>query len=160
MRVDPLKLAKKIKIPEVRNRLLDKIMSFAVPFNRGLGLKIKKFDANEMQVILPARRARQNHVGSAHACSLALLGEYCAGVLIAENFPFEKYRMIIGELQIQYSKQGRGPLLGQALAPQKWPELIDGEAWVEMQTRITNEKAEEIAVCKTKWQIKEWDKVR
>ena len=61
---------------------------------------------------------------------------------------------------MSYHKQGRGTLTARATLDA--PELAfeAGEAWVEMITEITDEKNEKVSTCKTKWQLKEWQKVR
>lgn len=144
----------------VRRRVLDVMLNIGIPFNRWLGLRIKTFESDKVVIESPETVLRRNHVGTAHACALALIGEYPAGLLVAQKFPLEKYRMIIGKLEIEYHKAGRGTLIGAAKAPEAWPVLNGDEAWVEMETQITNKKGDLVAVCKTRWQIKPWDKVR
>lgn len=157
--VDPIKLTAKIPNPAVRNRVLDIVMSFGIPFNRWLGLHIDEIGPEKVVIISPPRKLRENHVRGTHACCLALIGEYAAGMCIAHHYGVEEHRLIIGALNIDYHKQGRGTLRGEALAPTNWPELEDGEAWIDMTTKITDEKGEEVATCRTKWQLKDWSQV-
>jgi acyl-coenzyme A thioesterase PaaI-like protein len=161
MKIDPFRVADRIPVDRLRRRALDVLLNVTVPFNRWLGFRLLAATPERVEVLSPEAVLRRNHVGGAHACALALMGEYPAGILIAQRFPIESYRVIIGELRAQYHKQGRGALRAEALAPSEWPELDeDGQAWVEMQTRITNGKGELVAECFTKWQIKEWRRVR
>jgi acyl-coenzyme A thioesterase PaaI-like protein len=143
----------------VRRRMLDVLLNIGVPFNRWLGLRIKKFTPQTVSIESPPSVLRRNHVGTAHACAQALIGEYAAGLVVAQNFTIDDYRIIIGKLEIEYHKAGRGHLLGMAHAPNEWPKLIDGEGWVEMKTEITDEKANLISVCQTKWQVKSWQRI-
>lgn len=149
-----------IKSGFIRNKILDVLLAKMIPFNRGLGLKILELNPSECRVLLPNSKRRQNHVKGAHACCLALLGEYTAGMLIAQNFSFDRYRIIIGSLSIQYKKQARAEAYAEVSAPKVWPEVHNGETWVEMETKIINREAEIIAVCQTSWQIKDWKKIR
>lgn len=158
-RVDPIKLTDKIPYPEVRKRVLDVVMSIGIPFNRWLGLRITEISDTRAIVVSPPTRLRQNHVGATHACCLALIGEYAAGMCIANHYGVEHHRLIIGHLSIDYHKQGRGTLTGVSPAPAHWPKLVDGEAWIEMVTEISNEKSEPVATCRTKWQLKDWTEV-
>jgi hypothetical protein len=153
MKINPFKLTQKVPSSKVRNRMLDVLLNIGIPFNRWLS-------EESVVVVAPETIVRQNHVGGAHACALALIGEYAAGVLVAQHYSFDDYRIIIGSLEVQYHKQGRGALVGTVTAPEVWPKLQDGEAWIEMKTEITNKKAELVAVCTTKWQVKSWSKVR
>lgn len=159
MPIDYIKALEKIPTP-LRLPALTTALELAIPFNAGLGMKITTLSREKVIIRSPDRRKRRNHVGSAHACFLALLSEYPAGLLLAQKYSFSQYRIIISELKIEYLKQGRGPLTATALAPEEWPEFINGEAFLDMQTVIKNDKEEPISICYTRWQIKEWKKVR
>jgi acyl-coenzyme A thioesterase PaaI-like protein len=157
--VDPIKLTERISNPVVRKRILDTVMSLNIPFNRWVGLRIDEIDEDRVVVLSPPTRLRQNHVGGTHAACLVLLGEYAAGMCVANHYGIEEHRLIIGSLSIDYHKQGLGLLRAEARAPSEWPSLVDGEAWIEMTTHITNEKGEDVATCRTKWQLKDWSQV-
>ncbi len=143
----------------MRRRALDVLLNVGIPFNRWLGLKIAEISPVKVVIDSPPSVLRRNHVGTAHACAQALIGEYAAGLVVAQHFPLDTYRFIIGKLEIDYFKPGRGHLRGPAIAPVPFPELENEEGWVPMRTVITNEKGEEIAVCKTRWQVKSWARV-
>ncbi len=143
----------------IRRRALDVLLNVGIPFNRWLGLRIKEMTHEQVVIESPATVLRRNHVGTAHACAQALLGEYPAGLVVAQHFPMESYRFIISKLEVEYVKPGRGTLLGTAKAPATWPELENGEGWVDMQTSITNEAGEQVALCKTRWQVKSWERI-
>lgn len=164
MKFDIFKLVKNVPGPKLKNKILDYTFSWAIPFNKGLGLKLKTVSPTEVIVTSKPLRKRQNHVGGAHACFLALMGEYAAGLCLAQNFSPEQYRMIIGSLKMTYHKQGRSDLISQSVAPLNLTELkqtlSQGEFWVPMVSNITDEKGDAIATCETQWQIKAWDQVR
>lgn len=159
MKIDIFKKIKKIPNETMKLKLLDKILNFAIPFNRGLGFQVKALTPKKVVVISPNKKARQNHIKGAHACALAVLGEYPAGLLLAQNFSPEKYRLILGELSMQYEKQGYGLLTSTSQNSKANPKKIKGEAWFDMTSKITNAKGELIATCHTKWQLKSWDLV-
>lgn len=158
-KIDPIKLTAKIPNENLRMRALDVVMTLSVPFNRWLGFRFEQIGEDRVVVVSPPRKLRENHVGGAHACCLALMGEYAAGMCVAAHFGIEDYRLIIGKLEIDYFKQGRGWLRAEALAPEAWPELNDGEVWIDMSTKITDSKGDHVATCKTKWQLKNWSLV-
>lgn len=166
VKFDPIRIASKFSNPKIRNKVLDVLLTFGIPFNRWLGMKIVELTSQVSRVQSKPVRLRENHVGTAHACALALLGEYTAGLLIANNYSFADYRIIIGSLSVEYHKKGRGFLLGEANAPEVWPkpgmvseENEAADFWIEMTTEITNEKRELVAICRTKWQIKAWKSI-
>ena len=159
MKFNPFKMVEKIPSTKIRNRVLDVVMTVGIPFNRWLGMRLGFVSDEQVTVISPATTLRQNHVGGAHACALALIGEYAAGMLAARHYTPDKYRLIIGKLDIDYLKQGKGTLVGTALAPSEWPKVVNGEGWVDVKTEIANKAGQTVAICKTKWQLKEWNAV-
>jgi acyl-coenzyme A thioesterase PaaI-like protein len=161
MRINPIELSQKIPIPGLRKRALDLMLTVGIPFNRWLGLSITEINPCEVVIQSPSRKLRENHVGGAHACAIALMGEYPAGLLVAQQFPIDKYRFVISELHVAYHKQGFGRLSASALAPAIWPQLAPRakdsrmEGWVDLETKISNEKREAVATAKTRWQVLE-----
>ena len=159
MLFNPIELSQKIPIQGLRKPVLDVLLNVGIPFNRWLGLKITELSPQSVVITSPARKLRENHVGGAHACAIALMGEYPAGLLIAQSFPINEYRFVISELQVSYAKQGFGVLTARAEAPSEWPSLAprekDGrlEGWVNLVTEIKNSKQEVVATAKTRWQI-------
>jgi acyl-coenzyme A thioesterase PaaI-like protein len=158
-KIDLLKWSEKLPAG-LRLPALSKALEVMIPFNSGLGMTITHLTSQEARIQAADKRRRRNHVASAHACFLALLSEYPAGLLVAQQYSFQDYRMILSTLKITYFKQGRGVLIGTAKAPEKWPEFVNGEAFIDMQTTITNVKEETVAHCETRWQVKEWARVR
>ena len=158
----------KIQPTFLRFKLLDKVFQTVIPFNRGLGFEIKKLDPESCVIFSPDRRRRQNHVGGAHACALALLGEYTAGLLLSQHCNPERYRIIISHLEVDYHKQGRSDLTATSLKPSV--AVLLGEAnqnkqeekemFVDMVTEIKNHDQELVAIIKTRWQAKPWSLVR
>jgi acyl-coenzyme A thioesterase PaaI-like protein len=159
-KLDVFKIANKIKYIKVKNAFLDNALKVGIPFNMGMGMKIKLITQKESQIeSLPVYR-RRNHVGTAHAISQALLIEYTAGLLIAQKYSFDNYRLILTNLNITYHKPGKGILTGTSYSPDQWPDLKEGEMFLDMNTKVHNEKNELISEGKTTWQIKSWSKMK
>ena len=143
----------------IRRKALDLMLNVGIPFNRWLGMKLKEVTPERVVVVSPPTILRRNHVGTAHACAQALIGEYPAGLVVAQHYPLETYRFIISKLEVEYIKPGRGTLYGTAEAPVPFPELENGEGWVPMKTILSNEKGEQVAICHTRWQVKSWERI-
>jgi hypothetical protein len=159
-KINVFKLAQKIPYDKIRNSFLDNALKLGIPFNMGMGFKIKVLTDKESQVeSLPVYR-RRNHLGTAHAISQALLAEYTPGVMIANKYDFHKFRLILTNLTINYHKPGTGTLTGISQAPDQWPDLKEGEMFLDMTTKIYNAKNELVADAKTTWQIKSWTKTK
>ncbi|MES2769165.1 MAG: DUF4442 domain-containing protein [Bdellovibrionota bacterium] len=156
LKIDLFKITKKVKNKKLANLFLDNALKLVIPFNMGMGMKIKSVKPDETQIqSLPVYR-RKNHVGTAHAISQALLIEYTAGLLIATKYSFENYRLILTNLAITYHKPGKGILTGTCHVPDTWPDLKEGEMFIDMTTKVHNEKNELVSEGKTTWQLKSW----
>lgn len=160
MKFDLFKIISKIPNENLQRRLLDHAIEWAIPFNKNLKFHIKQLDDKFVAIESPHTHRRKNHIGGAHACALALLGEYPAGILIAKHYTPEQFRFIIAHLSVNYFKQGRGLLTAETKAPAEWPEIKEGEVWIEMTTTVSDDKNEKVAEIFTRWQVKTWSMVR
>jgi acyl-coenzyme A thioesterase PaaI-like protein len=88
------------------------------------------------------------------------MAEYAAGLVVGQRFPLKTYRIIISKLEIDYHKPGRGRLEALASAPAEWPVPVEGQLLVPMVSIVRNEAGEEVATCRTTWQVKEWSATR
>jgi acyl-coenzyme A thioesterase PaaI-like protein len=146
--------------------LITKVFNNMIPFNRPHGFKFKKVSDQEISIELPYKRVNKNHLGGMHACAIATLGEYCAGVLLLKNLGVEKYRFILANLQVNYHYQGRMKLTGSAKLNSSELETIknrllsEDKIVKEVATEIYDSKNNHVATVKSEWQVKSWDKVK
>jgi len=145
---------------------LDKLLRLGIPFNAPHGFKIKNLDKDAVIISLPNRKLNHNHIGGIHACAMATVGEYCAGMSLLSSFGISKYRLILSELNVKYTYQGRVDLEGIC-----YPNQIDVEAVREglekegkylqpLKTIIRDLNGKEVAEVMTTWQLKNWEQVK
>ncbi len=145
---------------------LDKLLRLGIPFNAPHGFKIKNLDKEAVIISLPNRKLNHNHIGGIHACAMATVGEYCAGMSLLSSFGISKYRLILSELNVKYTYQGRVDLEGIC-----YPNQIDVEAVREglekegkylqpLKTIIRDLNGKEVAEVMTTWQLKNWEQVK
>ena len=145
---------------------LDKLLRFAIPFNAPHGFKLKRINFEEVIIALPNRKLNHNHLGGIHACAMATVGEYCAGMSLLTSFGISKYRLILSELSVKYTYQGRTDLEGFCSPTQidvnKVSEGLasEGKYLQELKTIIRDLNGKEVAVVTTLWQLKDWEKVK
>ena len=145
---------------------LNNVLRVAIPFNAPHGFSFKKISDYEVQISLPNFKLNHNHLGGMHACAIATLGEFCAGMTLAKHLGFQKYRFILSELSVKYHLQGRTGLTGIAqITPERIAEIkhdLTGKdkILVDHNTEIMNKHGEKVADVKTTWQIKDWTKVQ
>jgi acyl-coenzyme A thioesterase PaaI-like protein len=159
---------KLIKNPSKSNLiLLNKVLSFGIPFNAPHSFGIQKLSSEEIVIKLPNKKLNHNHLKGVHACAIATVGEFCAGLAILSSFGISKYRLILSELNAKYCYQGRTNLIGTCL-PSQINELEvqksleeKGTFFQTLKTIIKEEKTgKEVAEVTTTWQLKPWDKVK
>ncbi len=145
---------------------LDNLMRLAIPFNAPHGFKFTKIASDEVQISLPNFKLNHNHLGGMHACSIATLGEFCAGMTLVKQLGMTRYRLILAELSVKYHLQGRTALRGVArLSNERAQDLKlqlanEEKVLCEHNTEIYNTHNEKIADVRTVWQIKDWQKVQ
>ncbi|MAX66202.1 MAG: DUF4442 domain-containing protein [Bacteriovoracaceae bacterium] len=146
-------------------KTLEKLFNSGIPFN--LPHKFKFIELSQQQTIieLPFIKKNKNHLGGQHACAIATLGEYPAGLSIIKFFGSSSYRIILKELHTHYFQQGRGKLQGrvdvQKYNFKEFKEQLDSHTSVDitLTTEIYNTDQEVIAEVTTTWQLKPWTKV-
>jgi acyl-coenzyme A thioesterase PaaI-like protein len=146
--------------------VLNKVLTVGIPFNAPHGFKILKLDSEAVTITLPNRKLNHNHLGGVHACAMATVGEYCAGMSLLSTFGSSQYRLILSELSVKYTYQGRTDLEGTCLPSQIQVEAAkaalasEGKYLQKLETIIREKSGKEVAVITTVWQLKAWDKVK
>lgn len=145
---------------------LDKVLRIGIPFNAPHGFKIKKITADEVIIALPNKKLNHNHLGGIHACAMATVGEFCAGMSLLSSFGISKYRLIMSEMNVKYTYQGRVDLEGVCSPRQIDVEAVrknleeSGRHLQELKTIIRDLNGKEVAVVTTTWQLKNWEQVK
>lgn len=158
------------KLLENPNRVnliaLDKLLRVGIPFNAPHGFKIKTLSPDAVIISLPNRKLNHNHIGGIHACAMATVGEYCAGMSLLSSFGISKYRLILSELNVKYTYQGRVELEGICSPHQIDVEKVktgletEGKYLQELKTIIRDLNGKEVAEVSTTWQLKNWEQVK
>jgi acyl-coenzyme A thioesterase PaaI-like protein len=146
---------------------LDKLLTVGIPFNAPHGFKIRQLDPDSVLISLPNRKLNHNHLGGIHACAMATVGEYCAGLALLQCFGISKYRLIMSELSVKYTYQGRVDLEG-SCSPRQIDQsslqlaLEQTGSYNQTLTTLIREKksGKEVAVVTTSWQLKAWEQVQ
>ena len=146
--------------------LLNQALLAAIPFNRPHGIRVTQLLDESAQGKLPFIRRNKNHLNTVHACGMATLGEYIAGLVLIRNFPVQENRIIMKNLEISFFLQAKEELIGianfendkkeQALKHLRENSFCE----IPMETSLYNKKNELVALVKTTWHLKTWDKVR
>lgn len=146
--------------------LLNKIMSYAVPFNKPHGFQVSTINSNYIKTFAPYHKKNFNHVKGIHACAIATVGELAAGIMLMYHFSPAEYRFIMSNMEIEYhyqakknitatatlTNEAKAAVLNTLKGTEKTSQLIVSE--------IKDDDQNLIATVKTTWQIKSWENVK
>ncbi len=145
---------------------LDKLFKIGIPFNAPHGFKIVEMNQDKVRITLPNRKLNHNHLSGIHACAIATVGEFCAGLSLLSSFGISQYRLIMSEMHVTYTYQGKMDLEGVCLVQQIDQASIHtalretGQYLQKLITKISDKNGNEVATVTTTWQLKPWDKVK
>lgn len=144
---------------------IQKLFNSGIPFNLPHKFKFLELSDKKTRLQLPHIRKNQNHLGGIHACAIATLGEYPAGLTLIKKFGSSTYRLIMDEIHVNYLKQAKEALVGEVLVDEEELSRVESElkseniSKITIPTNILNKNNEVVAVVQTTWQLKNWDKV-
>ena len=147
-------------------RWLNFILGRGIPFNRAHGFKIVAIKEHAITTKAGYQTRNFNHIRGIHACAIATIGEFSAGLMLMMAFVPREYRLIMSQLEVQYHYQAKQDLLACAmLEPQAVAELqrqlqTEDKVYRLMTTEIHDATGHHVATVNTRWQIKPWDKVK
>jgi acyl-coenzyme A thioesterase PaaI-like protein len=145
---------------------LNKVLAIGIPFNAPHGFKIKEMSEDNILITLPNRKLNHNHLGGVHACAMATVGEFCAGMSLLKSFGISQYRLILSDLHVKYTYQGRSDLEGTCSPKQIDKESVkkileaEGKHLQKLETFIRDKNGKDVAIVTTTWQLKSWDQVK
>ena len=148
---------------------LNLVFRRVLPFNAPHGIKIVGLDENHVRVVLPSRRANQNHLKGMHACAMATACEFCSGMAVLIRFDMADYRLIMNRLEVNYVRR---PASGDCTALADIPEALkarvnaeieqseDGASRFVLPSRLLDSEGEVVAEAQVHWHVKTWSRVR
>ena len=165
--MDLKKLVQKAQHSSFNLWLLNRALSFAIPFNSPHGLKVQRITDSEIEILIPYKRKNLNHIKGLHACGLATLCEYTAGLLLSHRLDMKKYRMIMRSLNMQYHYQGKMDAVAKFSISEEWlKEKVTGplqhndHAFVACEVNVHDVQGNHLCTGTSDWQVKNWEKVR
>lgn len=161
------KLIRQAQSSPFRLWLLNRALAFAIPFNRPHKLKVLKITDTDIEILIPYRRSNLNHIKGLHACGLATLCEYTAGLLLSYRLDTSKYRMIMRSLNMQYQYQGKMDAVAKFSISEEWlrekitgPLMSSDHVFVACEVSVYDVQGNLLCTGVSDWQVKNWEKVR
>jgi acyl-coenzyme A thioesterase PaaI-like protein len=147
--------------------VLNRGLSYFVPFNKPHGFEVVALEDYRVKIKLPYKRRNFNHIKGLHACSLATISEYATGLLLLSRLGFEKYRLIMQRLEMEYHYQGKMDAFAEFIISENWmdthiykPLENEGAVVIVCEIKIHDAKGNHLTTGKVYWQIKNWSQVK
>lgn len=123
-----------------------------VKFVGTAGLSVDELSAERAVVSVQNRKKVQNHIGSVHACAMALIAESATGFVVGMNVP-DSAVPVIKSMKIEYVKRATGALRAEATLTEAQRQSIAAEPKgdVLVQCRVTDETGVEPIACEMTW---------
>jgi acyl-coenzyme A thioesterase PaaI-like protein len=165
--MNPAKLIEKAKHSSFYLWLLNKALSRMIPFNLPHGFEITELTDTSLKSRLPYKRKNLNHVRGLHACALATLSEFTTGFLLISRLGFDRYRLILQKLEIDFHYQGKMDGIAEFSIDEEWlqqkifqPLQANDSIVVLCEVKIFDTKRNHLTTAVAYWQLKDWKKVK
>jgi hypothetical protein len=147
--------------------ILNFLLVRMIPFNRPHGFRITELSQYRIRTIMPYKTLNFNHIRGLHACGLATLSEFTTGLLLLANLGFDKYRIIMQRLEMDYHFQGKMDAFAEFNISDEWlqqeivrPLETQDAILVPCIVKITDAAGNHLTTGKVFWQLKDWKKVK
>ncbi len=147
--------------------VLNRLLLRTVPFNAPHRLKVLTISDDEITIAAAYKRYNQNHIKGIHACLLATLCEYAAGLSLLRHLSPAEYRIILKNINVTYHYQAKTDVFvnfklskneveTKFMLPLQTQEALFHEFTVEVHDANKNH----ICTGLITWQIKAWKNVK
>ena len=150
-----------------QRRILDFALSRAIPFNAPHGFRILEVYEDGIKILLPYKRKNLNHLKGIHACALATLSEFTAGITLAKLSGTDSYRLIMKDLLMVYHYQAKEDVIAELhFSAEDFKNKITSPlitldaVFIEIVVELFDVKKNHISTGKVNWQIKKWENVK
>ncbi len=147
--------------------VLNLVLGRVIPFNRPHGFHIAILDEERVRTAASYKRVNHNHIRGIHACAIATVAEFSAGLLLLSHLDPGRYRLIMSKLDVDYVYQAKMAITAETRLDDSTlrkkvlePLATEESCSIIMETQIEDTAGNRIATAHTTWQIKDWTKVR
>jgi acyl-coenzyme A thioesterase PaaI-like protein len=136
----------------LRAWLISYAFGSTVRFVRTAGVRFLDLTEERALLTLPNRRKVQNHIHTAHAAAVALLGETATGAVFGMSVPDDKIPLL-KSMRIHYVKLSKGDLRAEATlsAAERERILSDEKGDIAVPVKITDQTGEATVEAEFIW---------
>lgn len=146
--------------------VFNKLMWWGVPFNRPHSVRVINVTDTSVQAAMKYSKKNTNHIKGIHACAIATVSEYVAGLCLLKAFEPTDYRIIMSSLTAEYHYQAKREITALASLDPEQCSVLKSEcekndkATQVMVSNVHDVEGNHIATVTTKWQVKLWRNVK
>lgn len=147
--------------------ILSAMLYRMIPFNKPHRLRIGHLGDDMVKVMLPYRKKNLNHIRGLHACVLATLTEFTSGFMLISKLGFDKYRIILQRLEMEYHYQGKMDAVAEFKISDEWlqsmiyvPLASQDAVVVVCEVKVYDVQGNHLSTGLVHWQVKNWSKVK
>lgn len=147
--------------------LFNALINRVVPFNKPHGFRILAISNDGIRALLPYRKKNLNHIRGLHACALATLTEFTAGLSLILKLGMSDYRIILQKLTMEYHYQGKMDAVAEFSLTDQWIKENIRDVLVNQETvtvactvKIHDINGNHLSTGESLWQLKPWSKVK
>jgi len=147
--------------------VLNIALNRVIPFNRPHGFRVTELSPHRIKTVIPYKKRNFNHIRGLHACGLATLTEFTTGLLLLSNLGFDRYRIIMQRLEMDYHFQGKMDAFAEFAISPEWveeqimrPLQTQPAVVVPCEVKISDSKGNHLTTGKVYWQFKDWNSVK
>jgi acyl-coenzyme A thioesterase PaaI-like protein len=162
-----IRFIEKAKDSTISLLLLNALLLRAIPFNKPHGLKIKEVLNGGFKIALPYKRKNLNHLKGIHACALAALAEYTAGLTLLYQLNSDEFRFIMKNLNVDFHFQAKTAVIASLQLDEEWikttilsPLEKTESVFTELKVAVYDMNQNHICTVTVNWQIKKWSAVK
>lgn len=136
----------------LRFKLLTWLFRYKVKLVGTCKIDIKDTDLQTVTFFVKNRKKVQNHIGSVHAATMALLAESATGFVVGVNLPGDKLPLI-KSMNLKYIKRAYGDMQAVATLSDEQIDMLQTQAKGDflVDVKVTDESGEEPVLAEMHW---------
>jgi acyl-coenzyme A thioesterase PaaI-like protein len=136
----------------LRFKILTYMFRYKVKLVGTCKVDIKETDLKSVTFFVKNRRKVQNHIGSVHAATIALIAESATGFVVGVNLPGDKLPLI-KSMNLKYVKRAFGDMQATATLTYEQIQVLKNEPKGDflVDVKVTDERGDEPVIAQMHW---------
>jgi acyl-coenzyme A thioesterase PaaI-like protein len=136
----------------LRFKILTWVFRYKVKLVGTCKIDIKETDLKSVTFIVKNRKKVQNHIGSVHAATMALIAESATGFVVGVNLPGDKLPLI-KSMNLKYVKRAYGDMQATATLTDEQIRILQNQPKGDflVDVKVTDQSGDEPVIAEMHW---------